>query len=358
MTNGITPLQRSILVLSGLCIILASLKAASAMLVPLLLSLFIAMACNPLINRLVKIKVPRTVSVFVVITVVVLFGAAFGSLVSSSLAAFKLQMPTYQAQLATQLTGLQPVIEKLGLDLSVSTLKDQINPGVVMGLASDLLSSVGSVLTNTFLILFTVIFMLLESDSVTPKLHTALRDPMMKINRIDTFLNAINQYLSIKTLVSLGTGTLAGLVTHFMGIEHAILWGVTAFLLNYIPNIGSIVAAAPPVLLGWLQGGVTDAGIIAGAYIAINTFMGNVIEPRLMGKGLGLSTLVVFLSLVFWGWLFGTIGMLLSVPLTMMLKTALDAQKETHWIGIILASPDALHQYQSDIAQTQDSNNE
>ena len=181
---------------------------------------------------------------------------------------------------------------------------------------------------------------------------------MMKINRIDTFLNAINQYLSIKTLVSLGTGTLAGLVTHFMGIEHAILWGVTAFLLNYIPNIGSIVAAAPPVLLGWLQGGVTDAGIIAGAYIAINTFMGNVIEPRLMGKGLGLSTLVVFLSLVFWGWLFGTIGMLLSVPLTMMLKTALDAQKETHWIGIILASPDALHQYQSDIAQTQDSNNE
>ena len=267
-------------------------------------------------------------------------------------------MPTYQAQLATQLTGLQPVIEKLGLDLSVSTLKDQINPGVVMGLASDLLSSVGSVLTNTFLILFTVIFMLLESDSVTPKLHIALRDPMMKINRIDTFLNAINQYLSIKTLVSLGTGTLAGLVTHFMGIEHAILWGVTAFLLNYIPNIGSIVAAAPPVLLGWLQGGVTDAGIIAGAYIAINTFMGNVIEPRLMGKGLGLSTLVVFLSLVFWGWLFGTIGMLLSVPLTMMLKTALDAQKETHWIGIILASPDALHQYQSDIAQTQDSNNE
>jgi len=142
--------------------------------------------------------------------------------------------------------------------------------------------------------------------------------------------------MAIKTLISLGTGILAGIWLMAMGVSYAILWGMLAFFLNYIPNIGSIIAAIPAVILALIQFGIIKAAVVGVGYLVINTLMGSVIEPRFMGKELGLSTLVVFLSLLFWGWVLGPIGMLLSVPLTMMAKIALDNREETRWIAILL----------------------
>jgi predicted PurR-regulated permease PerM len=122
------------------------------------------------------------------------------------------------------------------------------------------------------------------------------------------------------------------------GLDFYLLWGVLAFLLNYIPNIGSIIAAVPAMSLAVLQLGFPSAGAIGLGFMLINTIMGNVVEPRYMGRGLGLSTLVVFLSLIFWGWLLGTVGMLLSVPLTMILKIALENSSEGHWFSVLLSA--------------------
>ena len=116
------------------------------------------------------------------------------------------------------------------------------------------------------------------------------------------------------------------------------LWAVLAFLFNYIPNIGSIIAAVPAVLLAFVQLGPATASFTALGFVVSNMVMGNVIEPRYMGRGLGLSTLVVFLSLIFWGWLLGTVGMLLSVPLTMIVKIALESSPDTRWVALLLAS--------------------
>ena len=121
-----------------------------------------------------------------------------------------------------------------------------------------------------------------------------------------------------------------------MGLDFPLLWGLLAFLLNYIPNIGSIIAAVPAVLLALVQIGPGRAIVIAGGYVAINLLIGNLIEPRVMGQGLGLSTLVVFLSLIFWGWVLGPVGMLLSVPLTMTLVMALESQEDTRRYALIL----------------------
>jgi len=120
------------------------------------------------------------------------------------------------------------------------------------------------------------------------------------------------------------------------GVDYLVLWALLAFLLNFIPNIGSIIAAIPAVLLSFVQFGFTGAGITALGFFIVNIVMGNIIEPRYMGKGLGLSTLVVFLSLLFWGWVLGPVGMLLSIPLTMIVKLALEANQETRWIGVLL----------------------
>ena len=122
------------------------------------------------------------------------------------------------------------------------------------------------------------------------------------------------------------------------------LWSVTAFLFNFIPNIGSIIAAVPAVLLAFVQLGPTTAGLAAIGYVVTNMVMGNVIEPRFMGRGLGLSTLVVFLSLIFWGWLLGTVGMLLSVPLTMIVKLALESSDDSRWLALLLAGNEEHNQ--------------
>ncbi|MBT8328529.1 MAG: AI-2E family transporter, partial [Desulfofustis sp.] len=146
------------------------------------------------------------------------------------------------------------------------------------------------------------------------------------------------KYLAIKSVTSFFTGALIFVFLKFQGVDFPILWGMIAFLLNFIPNIGSLLAAVPPVLLALIQFGFGQALVTAGAFLAVNTVIGSIIEPRVMGQGVGLSTLVVFLSLIFWGWVLGPVGMLLSVPLTMGIKIALAEYDSTRWIAILLGS--------------------
>ena len=209
-----------------------------------------------------------------------------------------------------------------------------------MGLAAKMLSGLGGVMANLFLIIITVIFMLFEASSLSHKLHLALDDPQARLKQIDQFLASVNNYLAIKTLVSIATGVIVSIMLWAFGLDFFLLWGVLAFLLNYIPNIGSIIAAVPAMSLAVLQLGPAAAGFIGLGYLTINTVMGNVVEPRYLGRGLGLSTLVVFISLIFWGWLLGTVGMLLSVPLTMVIKIALENSAEGHWFAVLLSSED------------------
>ncbi len=150
----------------------------------------------------------------------------------------------------------------------------------------------------------------------------------------------VKHYLALKTLLSLGTGFCVTMLLLFLGVDYAILWGIIAFLLNYIPNIGSIIASVPAILLAFVQFGIGKAVIVAIGYLSINILFGPIMEPKIMGRGLGLSTLVVFLSLVFWGWVLGPVGMLLSVVLTMIVKIALESREDTRWLGILLGNPE------------------
>ncbi len=158
------------------------------------------------------------------------------------------------------------------------------------------------------------------------------------MQRFYRFSDTVKRYMAIKTIMSLVTGVCIAIWLSILGIDFAVLWGLIAFFLNYVPNIGSVLAAIPAVMLAFIQLGSTSALLAAAGYIVMNTLIGNILEPRYMGRGLGLSTLVVFLSLVFWGWVLGPVGMLLSVPLTMTLKIALESREETVWLAIVLGS--------------------
>jgi predicted PurR-regulated permease PerM len=184
----------------------------------------------------------------------------------------------------------------------------------------------------------TVIFILFEAADFPTKLSAAMDDASGSLKRFEAFSNAVNQYLAIKTLVSIFTGFAVGIWLWVLGVDFPLLWGVSAFLLNFIPNIGSIIAALPAVMLAFVQLGGVSSGLAALGFLVVNLVVGNIIEPRYMGKGLGLSTLVVFLSLILWGWVFGAVGMLLSIPLTIIVKLALEANPKTRWLALMLGS--------------------
>ena len=191
-------------------------------------------------------------------------------------------------------------------------------------------------LSNGFLILLTVIFILAEAWTFPRKLRTVLDDPERDLPHFERFAENINRYIAIKTTVSIATGAFVSLALWIIGVDHAILWGLLAFLLNYVPTIGSAIAAVPPVLLALIQLGGGHALAVAAVFVVVNVVMGNVVEPRFMGRSLGLSTLAVFLSLVFWGWMLGPVGTMLSVPLTMTAKIALEANPATAWLAHLL----------------------
>ncbi|EKE76150.1 AI-2E family transporter [Gallaecimonas xiamenensis] len=322
--------------LAALVIVLAGIKLSADMLVPFLLSAFIAITCNPLVNWLARFKVPRALAVVLIIALIVLLGLMLTGLVGSSLNQFSANIPEYRARLLTQFSWVTDHLAQYNINLDRQQLQTILDPGAAMSMAANTLSSLGGLLTNFFLILLTVVFMLFEAKSLSEKVHMASGGAEHIYLALDRFFRSVNHYLAIKTLVSLCTGALIWLWLWVLGVDFPLLWGVLAFLLNYIPNIGSIIAAIPAVLLALLQLGLGHAGLTALGFLLVNTLMGNGVEPRLMGRGLGLSTLVVFLSLVFWGWLLGTVGMLLSVPLTMIIKIALESNPKSAHLAILL----------------------
>jgi len=328
---------KALLVTAAIFIILAGLKLATNILVPFLLSVFIAIICNPLVAKASKYKIPKTLAVILVIVIFVLIVLSIASLVGSSLTQLSHLLPEYRAQLNDQFSWLTQQLARYNIQISNDLLTEYFDPAAALGLAAKMLSGLGNVMANFFLILITVIFMLFEASSLPLKFHFALDDPQMRMQQIDRFLSSVNHYIAVKTMVSIATGVVVTVMLWTFGLDFYLLWGVLAFLLNYIPNIGSIIAAVPAMSLAMLQLGFAEAGFIGLGYMVINTVMGNVIEPRYLGKGLGLSTLVVFLSLIFWGWLLGTVGMLLSIPLTMIIKIALESSSEGSWFAVLLS---------------------
>jgi predicted PurR-regulated permease PerM len=322
--------------MAAFVIIVAGVREARELLVPFLLSAFIAIIAAPPLFYLKNRKIPTGISLVLVIGLVVVAAVMIGALVGNSIDDFSAQLPFYQERLNALTTSLLSWLGEMGIEIPKQTVSMLMDPGKAMKMAAAGLSSLGGLLTNTFLILLTVIFILLEAASFPTKLEAILKNPDSGLNRFQSLLDNINNYMAIKTATSALTGILVGLWLWAVGVDYPVLWGILAFLLNFVPNIGSILASVPALLLALIQLGPSGALWSLLGYALINVIVGNLIEPRFMGRGLGLSTLVVFISLVFWGWILGPVGMFLSVPLTMMIKISLDSSEETRWIAILL----------------------
>jgi predicted PurR-regulated permease PerM len=336
---GLSKAAKFIFLSAALVIVIAGMREAAALLVPFLLSIFIAVLCLPAMQMLKNKGVPESLAIVLVILLLFVAGTGLVVLVGSSVDDFSRNLPMYESRITQQWSNLLTWLAAAGITLPQETLMSNFDPRSAIKMAGTILTGFGNVLANSFLIILTVIFILLEASSFSRKLKAFRESSSMEVGSSEfaaAFTQKVRDYMSIKTWMSLLTGVLVALSLWLLGVDYPQLWGVLAFLLNYVPNIGSIIAAVPAVLVALVQLGSGTALLTAGVYVIINTLVGNVLEPRFMGKGLGLSTLVVFLSLVFWGWVLGPVGMLLSVPLTVTVKLALDSKAESRWVGTLL----------------------
>lgn len=325
--------------IAAFIIIIAGVMASESVILPILLALFLSIIVTKPILWLRKKKVPNLLAIVIALVGISLLFIGLGALLGKSLASLSKNIPDYQKQFSNMLISFLGWMDHLGYNITSNDIISKIDAGKVLKFLTNSLSDLGGVMQDSILIMFIAVLMLLELDSFYYKSLVVRKKygdkSLTSLNRI---AKSVRQYLWIKTLLSLLTGGLVTIALVVIGVDYPVLWGIVAFMLNYIPNIGSIIAAIPTMLFALIQlglGGAFWTGII---YLAINMIVGNIIEPKVTGKGLGLSTLLVFLSLLVWGFIFGTIGMFLSVPLTMVFKIILEENPKSKWIAVIMGT--------------------
>jgi AI-2 transport protein TqsA len=321
---------------ASLVIVVAGMQAASTIINPFLIAVFVATLCAPPLFWLQRRGVPNGLAVVIILLGLVVAAFILMMFVGRSLNALTQQLPFYQERLGIIMAGLTAWLSSHGLDMTNVLISDYLSPGKIMGLVYYLLSTFRGLFTNMFLVFLTVLFILIEAAGFPGKLTAAFPNPEKTLGHFKAMTTSVNRYMGVKAIFSMATGVLIWLILTLIGVDFAPTWGLLAFLLNFIPNIGSIIAAVPAILLALLQLGCPAALLTMVGYLAVNVTIGNFLEPRFMGRRLGLSTLVVFLSLLFWGWVLGPIGMVLSVPLTMIVKIALAANEDTRWVAVLL----------------------
>lgn len=328
----------SALIGASIVIIIAGVMAADSIILPIILALFISIICAQPILWLEKRKIPYGVAMLIVLVGLGLLFMVFGGIIGKSLARFSSDAPKYEENLREITKSIINYLNNAGASIDTQQLLKMIDPGKILSFTAGAVGEIGQIMSDSFVIMLVTIFMLLEAKSFLLKADLIEKTHGNSLKYLDKIGASIRHYLSIKTVISLMTGLFIWIWLLVIGVDYAILWGLIAFLLNYIPNIGSIIAAAPTMLLALVQIGVGGMAWTGLGYLIVNMVMGNIVEPKIMGKGLGLSTLVVFLSLIIWGYIFGSVGMFLSVPLTMTIKVMLEQNESTKWVAVLLGT--------------------
>lgn len=331
------PTTNALITLAAVVVIIAGLRAASSLLVPFLLAAFIGLLCAPALFWMRDRGLPTPAALLVVLLGLFGIGAAFGGLVSSSINEFTLLLPSYQERFESVIASLTATLSGFGIDFGTSAREtNPFDPKTALGLVGNLAGNLGSLLNNAFLLFLTVCFILLEASSFPQKVREAFGDSPEMEDRMTEIGESIRRYLAIKTLTSMLTGILAYAALMILDVQFAPLWALTAFLLNFVPAVGSVIAAVPAIALAMIDNSPQTAAAVALCYVGINIAIGNFLEPRVMGEGMGLSPLIVITSLIFWGWILGPVGMVLAVPLTVILRITLGGQPSTRWVAVLL----------------------
>ena len=323
MQNSVKP-EKLLFMIAAIAIVLGAMRVASGVLVPGLLALFIAIVCTEPMYWLTEKGLPRWLAILLVVIVLLGVSSTIPLVVSGSIVQFNQQLPIYQERLDELMLESSGWLQQFGY--TAESLQTIFDPSALLGYVQLVLGALGGILSSYLLIMLLVIFILVD----VPRSLAAGASTSGQIIR------TVQHYFAIKTFTSLLTGVIISVWCILMDVQYPFLWGFIAFLLNFIPTIGSVIAAIPAVLLALMFNGALSALVVMLGYVIINFGISNGLEPRIMGQQLGIRFVWIFVSLVAWGWILGPVGMLLAVPLTMTFRIMFDNHDDTRWIANIL----------------------
>ncbi|MGF1493182.1 MAG: AI-2E family transporter [Microcoleaceae cyanobacterium] len=321
--SALNSISRFLIGLAGLVVIVTGLKAASGLLAPILLALFVVLFCSPIVVWMEQRRVPRWLAQAIVILGVIAAGLTLILFLGISVNQLSKALPQYQSLIVEQQKNVAGLMEKAGIESSDLLALEFLQPGKIIQVVLGFLSGILSALSQIGLTLFIFVYMLAGASTFSDKLQRGLRHNPAMLTRLNAFGRSISVYLFIKTVLGFFTALGQTLLLLALGVDFAVLWGVLSFLLNFIPNIGYVISLIPPVLLTLLKFGQVKAIIVFAGYTIINNIFDILIAPRYLGKGLDLSTLVTFLAVIFWSWILGPVGAFMALPLTDLIKKLL-----------------------------------
>jgi AI-2 transport protein TqsA len=324
---------------AALIIIFGGVIYAKSIIAPFLLALFISIICAQPISWLEGKRMPRWLAIIIVIFGMIILFSGFSFLIGNALSAFSGNLSKYEATLTSISNSFIQSLNEKGFNIPQDQITNILQPAKILEFTAGALNKLFNMMGETFLIFLTILFIIMEYGSFSIKVKAIMSESDKPLTYFSVILQNIRHYLRIKTLLSLAIGILIYISLLIIGVDYPLLWALIAFLMNYIPNIGSIIATIPTVLFALVQLGVGGAIWTLILSAIIHNVLGNFLEPRIMGRGLGLSTLVVFLSLLFWGFILGPVGMFLSVLFTMTIKIILEQNEKTKWLALLLGTP-------------------
>ncbi len=304
---------------------IAILKIASSVMLPIFFSVLLAFTLSPVVDGLMRVKVPRGISI--ALAMLILFGIGYlvGLFLISSINSFIEEAPKYYKrfeEITSQISG--------SLNASFSMELPE-NPMAELNLTSTFIGSINAISQNFMsfisalvIVILSTIFLLLESPYIQVTIAKAF--PRKTGKRIVIIMRhtirQIGRYLSVKFIVSAATGVLVWFFLQIIGMDFALIWGVMAFILNFIPNIGSVIVMAVTIIMGFIQFFPLPGPIIAVfvSMIGVQVVVGNFFDPRMQGRRLNLSPIIIIFSLFLWGWMWGPVGMFIAVPITAVIK--------------------------------------
>jgi len=328
-------ISNKIVVLASIMIVIGGLKVASSVVLPLLMAFFLFIIFFPLTKKLQNYKIPNIIITFIVLGIIITFLTLFISVFTDSANQIAKNIVIYQEKFYQSIPLIIKFFEQYDINIDWKSIIDVLNPVKIVQYTTIFFKNMGGVLLSIGLTLILLMFLLLETSLIDEKI-TRLANNENQRQKIEKFIKSINRYFIIKTFTSALTAFLVWLLLKYFNLDYAFLFALIAFVLNYIPSVGSIIAGFPPLFVSLLQLGLIDSIFILVGYVIINVFIGNFLDPKIMGKDLGISTFIVFLSMIIWGWIFGPIGMLLAVPLTLVIKIIAENNQKYSWISTIL----------------------
>lgn len=341
--SGRPLLPRGLVVLLGMAatvVIVAGMRAAAWLIAPTFLALVVVIAINPVPAWLTRKGLPRWLATLVLVLVVYAVLLTLAVVVTVSVARLAAILPHYADRANELVAGLHKSLAKLGIGTEqIKAATSKLNYGQLAGFVGSLVSGLAGIGTNLLFLLALLLFLSVETGGVGNRLAALSADHPRATLALGEFSRGTRSYLVVSTVFGAIVAVLDAIALALLGIPLAVLWGLLAFVTNYVPSVGFLFGLVPPALLALLQGGWKLAITVIVVYVVLNCVVQSVIQPRFVGDAVGLSITVTLLSLVFWTWVVGALGAVLAIPLTLLAKALLvDSDPDARWANAFLVS--------------------